>query len=1026
MSPRAAERRTPARPGRRLPALRLLAWLLLALLGAAVPAGAAGEQKFFLDIDAGGHRAAVKDVAFTPDGAFLVSASEDKTLRVWDWRAGVTVRVLRGEIGAGQEGKVFAAAVSPDGATIAAGGWFGPGLGETPPYGALRLFDLATGKLRAVLKGADYPLRAAAFSPDGRRLAAGGQDGLVFLWRRDESAASGWTAETRLDADSNDITRLAFLDGGTRIAAMTGDNGIRLWTTADGSAIEMPDAEAWRDAPIDAFAVSRDGRRFASGNREGRVALWRAADGALLGELPPQDFAVGALALAAGDTEGTDRIAVSCGYRCADRNRTAVWRLGDQAPLLAYREHDGSVFASAVSPDGRLVATAGGTRHTIRVWDAATGATRAVLEGRGRPVTAVGIEPAARRIAWGNANPCPADVACPDVLGRLETVLTLPDAEHFFEPAVPLGEDAGGFERAALAQNGWSLAAEKSGPETLVNDVLAVSRDGTVVKRIEKSVEDGALHSAFTLLGDGSRLVSGGNDGSLLEYESGSGRLLGEFRDGHNGEIHAVAASERLNLLITGSADQTLRLWNLKTRELIVSMVFAGSDWIFWLPQGYYTASAGGDAMVGWHVNQGAESAARFTRAGQLRNFLLSPEIVRRAIILRSAAKAVAEMRPGVSGELDRLLGTRPPEFDLRLAASQQGVAEGFVRLELTGAQAADLAGTDFAVLSNSRAVGASASRALSGDGKTLTLDVPVEAGANSISVTGTDAAGFLTERSVKALSTRKRSEPKKGKLFVVAIGVDDYPFLATACAGRSCNLRYPVDDAAAFLATVAERTAPMFSGMETLLMVNRDALDSAPEQARAVSRVVKSETIAEPMSDAITDALKAFLKKPGPDDTTLLFVAGHGVNIDEDYYFVPTDARRDEDDEWRDSSLVEWSDIQKWMERAEGTRIMLLDTCHAANAFNPRLEKDAADARIVVFSATAANNTAAELPSLGHGVFTYSLLEGLKGKAGGEGGVRMLGLADFLDREVERLTERRQKPFFYVSNMENILLAGP
>ena len=70
----------------------------------------------------------------------------------------------------------------------------------------------------------------------------------------------------------------------------------------------------------------------------------------------------------------------------------------------------------------------------------------------------------------------------------------------------------------------------------------------------------------------------------------------------------------------------------------------------------------------------------------------------------------------------------------------------------------------------------------------------------------------------------------------------------------------------------------------------------------------------------------------------------------------------------------------------------MLLDTCHAANAFNPRLEKDAADARIVVFSATAANSTAAELPELGHGVFTYSVLEGLRGAAKTSGdGVRLL-----------------------------------
>jgi uncharacterized caspase-like protein len=129
----------------------------------------------------------------------------------------------------------------------------------------------------------------------------------------------------------------------------------------------------------------------------------------------------------------------------------------------------------------------------------------------------------------------------------------------------------------------------------------------------------------------------------------------------------------------------------------------------------------------------------------------------------------------------------------------------------------------------------------------------------------------------------------------------------------------------------------------------------------------------------------------------------------------------------WRMSSLVDWRRIQEAVEEAKGRRIMVLDTCHAANAFNPRLEKDAADARIVVFSATAANNTAAELPELGHGVFTYSMLEGLNGAANTSGdGVRLLGLADYVYREVVRLSKERQEPYYHISQTANFLLAPP
>ena len=201
-----------SRPTRCTPWLAAAA-LLWAFAPAALAAGPAPEP--VLRIEATMHTATPKRIATDRDGRFAVTASDDKTVRVWDATSGGLLQVLRPPIDEGNEGKLFAVAITPDGESVAAAGWTG---WKWHPHGSVYIFDRASGTLRQRLSGLPSAVNHLAFSPDGRWLAAalGGPHGVrVWDWRsprpvpaQDKADAAsyglGWSADGRLAATSHD------------------------------------------------------------------------------------------------------------------------------------------------------------------------------------------------------------------------------------------------------------------------------------------------------------------------------------------------------------------------------------------------------------------------------------------------------------------------------------------------------------------------------------------------------------------------------------------------------------------------------------------------------------------------------------------------------------------------------------------------------------------------------------------------------------------------------------------------------
>ncbi len=207
----------------------------------------------------GGFVSAINAVAYSPDGATVLTGSTDNTARVWDAQTGESIGVLK------HDKPVWAVTYSPDGATVLTGD-FG---------GTARLWDVRTGRPLGEPMKNDGIVFAVAYSPDGTSVLTGGYGKTARLW----DARTGKPIGDPMKHDEV-VYFVAYSPDGTTVLT-GGEDTARLWDAQTGRAIGEPMKHS---APVSAVAYSPDGTKVLTGSADRTARLWDARSGKPLGE----------------------------------------------------------------------------------------------------------------------------------------------------------------------------------------------------------------------------------------------------------------------------------------------------------------------------------------------------------------------------------------------------------------------------------------------------------------------------------------------------------------------------------------------------------------------------------------------------------------------------------------------------------------------------------------------------------------------------------------------------------------------
>lgn len=919
-----------------------------------------------LRIETGRHTSIIRQIDADHAGHWLVTASEDKTARIWELPSGRLTHTLRPPISDGAEGELRSVAISPDGNLIATGGWtqIGSNAGTT-----LYLFSRKDGQLLGRVEAMNDLITNLCFSPDGKMLAALTAFKGVMVFQVEKSA----TTSLRLIAQDTDYGKISlrakFSPDSSWLVTTSFDGFIRrydLKNITGSSTTIRPTIKKKAYGGKEPFAVSfsPEGQKLAVGfNDSPAVNIFSSSDFSLLYE-----------------TSG-------------EKDRKG-----------------GSLFNVAWSADGKnLYATGdikwqeqGTVTSLIFQWqDAGRGDFRRLNVGTTGIITGLVPLPDGSMV-FGTADPA-IGIIEPNGNKRLlikPLLANYSDIKWRFSASsdgsfIRFSYESDDKAPAAFSAQNRSLLLNP-GPLPLFHpDVTSLA-----IKNWHKSYNPTFNNHSLNLdPKEMSRVIAIAPD--QRSFLLGSAWLLRRFDSAGNEvwKAHAPAGTDAVNIASDGKTaiaafgDGTIRWFRYSDGKELAAF-FPHADrkrWVLWTPEGFFDHSPGGEELIGFHVNRTKNEVAEFIPAAQLYKDFYRPDLVTASLEgkdITAYAKAVdinklllpTNLPPKVR-IASKTTSTDQPEAEVSAEICDTGGGIGDITLYLNGMPIdVESGGRSLKIIPKLQK-----EKCYRFDRK-LTLDN----GDNTIALMAYNRTNSIESERPSVTIRHNSIHTGKPNLHILTIAIDKY-------RDGDLHLKYSKNDAKAVADVFQSKSRGLFSSITRHTFLDSDVTKERLEAAfTAIGKTVRRS------------------------DMFVLFVAGHGITYSKDgsFYFLPVNFRYSQDEDIPKQG-ISMDDLKRYLAKIQASKsLLLLDTCNSgsfAEAVASRgiLEKTAINKltrAVGRHTIVASSRSQVALEGYqGHGAFSWVLLDGIRGKAlTPKGVVTVNSLVSYVEATLPELTYKK------------------